>query len=747
MKKIIKNLSICFGFMMLLFCGVVLSSCCSPKPLEVTVTFKGADSRLGLSDYKYLVEFNDSTKVSFDVPKGYDHTQISGSISDVNVDYNVKFKDEKSLEKGYEYASEKTITFEIDFVKRDFELVVDLSKMTKLTFDISLAGDMTDFQAIIIPQEMTDGFLTDIWARDVIETVDIVNYKVSIEYGNYVVLSHNKQKSGVNYDALYSYVNHYTLDKNKASIGSINYSYYNRAKKGNSDYTYNGDSRTALYYIGEIKEDIDIRSSIPNYEPDKGFQIERNYNTFYMFTNLEECNSDLFSIEAYAPTSDTYDSSSADMDIIDGQVVKKVKASDTFNFKYDIHKIYLGNDLQNDALLNDEDRETIHEKLYFVVSSAVGQEYSSSVDIWNNITFHMLENQYELCDDDNKINLASDNNGYKETAKGKKYIQFSDEDLDKFSLTRDYLVGDSKGEYETGLCILYPKLTYNFFSAHKQNDYLTIYKNISIDDSSLSSDDFYYNIYILEDGKKNYGMVDNHFWLDSETKMDRVYFRKTDLLELGEDGVYRYKGNLYVDFWCKGYENYKSIVIEQLHISVDGNSQTGNGLKLTTDGSSTNGIKGFKIETLYFRDLGEYTLTVQAVMKQAYQELTTLDFSYFEMPSNYTNGVYITNNPLFESIEDFFFVNENNKTTFNQMKFSMYGDLYYFVRSDEDFDIEVRLQADDPTTKISTSQDFCDIKGDKITMNIQGFPYKIKVIKQDTIYELLESGKMYVVKA
>ena len=35
--------------------------------------------------------------------------------------------------------------------------------------------------------------------------------------------------------------------------------------------------------------------------------------------------------------------------------------------------------------------------------------------------------------------------------------------------------------------------------------------------------------------------------------------------------------------------------------------------------------------------------------------------------------------------------------------------------------------------------------GRKITMEINGEPYAIKVIKQDTIFNLLENGKMWVV--
>lgn len=740
MKKIIKNLSICFGFLALLLCGFYLSSCCSPSPKEVTVTFKGADSRLGLKDYKYYVDFSDSTKVSFDVPKGYDHTAITGSISGVQVDYSVKYKDESSLEEGYEYASEKTITFNIEFVKRDFELVIDLSEMQKLTFDITLDSSMKNFKAVTIKEDLVDGFMTKVTSEDILDTVDFVNGKATIEYGNYVILNYNKSSANGVYDAIYSDINHYTLAKNKANIGTINYSYYNRAKKGNVDYVMEGFSNWALYYIGEIKEDVNFYSAIPNYVPDKGFDIDRKQNTFYLFTNMDKYNSDMLTINAYTSTNKTYDSSNTNLDIIDGNVVEKVNASSVYNKRYNVYNIYIGQNLQSDIFLTEKDKENINNDLYFVVSSSIGLE---------NINFNLLENQYQ--------NVQWDNNGYKlqvsknKTERGNNYIKITEEDLNAFSLERDYVYPDGDvTNYKTGMAILYPELSYEFFSDTKGKSYMRLFKDVQIitEDAQIDANDLQVSLYIADDdgSNKKYGLPDDHFWPNRSWQIDCDYFKISDLYDY-DDGTkeYMYKNNLYMCIEGYDYENFASPLIEGFYIIIDNISRTE--VKVL-DAKSYNGYDKYLITGLPFNhlNLGELTITIKVMLRQTYKNATTLDFSYCDLPADYSQGIYITDNALFESIDDFYFVHGGVKDTFNTLEFSMSKDLYYFVRSDSDFDFEIRLDPNDPTTKISISQDYLDIKGDKISMKINGIPYKIKVIKQDIIYELLNE-KMYVVKA
>ena len=737
MKKIIRILSVSFVFTVMLFCGILLSSCCSPKPCEVKVTFVGADERLELEDYSYYVDFSETSKVSFTVPKGYDHTKISGSISGVSVPFEVQYKQGEIVEEGYEYTLDKEITFVTNFVKRDFELIIDLTQMLKLKFDITLANGMENFQAFLINKEKTEKFFTSFNESDVISKVNFVNNKASIEYGNYVVLVHNKVVSKINYDSLYSEVNHYTNANNLANVGSINYSYYKRAKKGNADYVFNSNPNTALYYFGEIKESVNLYTKIPNYVEDRGFQIDRKPNTFYLFTNLSEYNSDLLTMQAYTTTNKVYNSTDANMDRINGKVVEKVDPSAIYSDRYDVHKIYLGNNLDEDVLVDNADKSTLNKELFFVVSS--------SMDL-SNINFYLLNDEYERTK--NAYTIAVNESL---TDKGNYYISFSSEDLAHFSLDRDYVATNGTiYNYQTGLAILYPEVDYNFFGAHKLTDYMRIFKNINIinTDSEITANDLHLNFYLKDDdGNIKYGLTDSHFWPNDMYKRDCVYFNTTDIFDYNaEDGLNYYKNNLYLEIRGKEYTNFRSVTINYVTIYSD-TEALADGQVNVENYKDYNGIKDFKVRRLIYRDLGEYTINIYVSLNGTFKEPTTLDFSFAQMPNIYTQGVYMTDNPLFASLADFSFIGGGNKDTFNSLSFSYVKDLYYFTNtSDSTFDIEIRLDPNDPTTTISTSQNFCDIMGNVITMEINGEKFYIKVIKQDTIYELLDSGKMYVVK-
>ena len=737
MRKLLKSISISFGFFALILCGFLLCSCCSPKPCKATITFEGADARLGLNSYAYDVKFSDNTKVTFDVPKGYDSSVIKGYISGVEIPYEVQYDDKQTLEEGYEYTVDKKITFQIENVKRNFELTIDLTQMQKLQFEVTLNNGMNNFQALIIDKELTENFMTKLDESDVINTVNFVNGKASIEYGNYVVFMHNKSVSKVNYNAIYSNVNHYTLDINKANIGSINYSYYNRAKKGNTDYTFNSNPNTALYYFGEIKEDIKLYSQIPNYIEDKGFVINRAPNSFYLFSNIAEYDSDLLTMEMYTSCNLTYNSSNANMDKIDGKTVLKVDKSARYKDRYDIHKIYLGNDLQSGVLLDDESRKGLNKDLYVVLTT--------TLDI-QSFNFYLLNDEFERTFNSYRVNVQSDL-----TDKGKYYITFSKEDLDKFSLTRDYVSSNgSIHEFKTGLAILYPEVDYSYFSSVKGKTYLRIYKNIVInsDNLDITTNDIFVNLYLKDGDNIKYGLNDNHFWPNSVTKTDCVYFKLSDIFDWSEtEKRYYYKENLYFEIRGEKYKNFKSPTINYFTVHTDDENLTIDSPVRIEDYKTYNGYKDFKISSLIFKNLGEHTLTVRATMREPYKEPVTLDFSQLQLPSIYTQGLFITSNSLFNDRNDFSFINGGLKDNFNGLKFSMTRDLYYFSNcADSDFDIEVRLDPNDSSTCISSSQNFCDIMGRKITMEINGEPYAIKVIKQDTIFNLLENGKMWVVK-
>ena len=76
----------------LMFMGVFLSSCCSLRVYDVTVTFVGKDEGLELKNYSYKVEFNEPTTISFTIPEGYDHTKLTAAIDGVEQPYEVEFE-------------------------------------------------------------------------------------------------------------------------------------------------------------------------------------------------------------------------------------------------------------------------------------------------------------------------------------------------------------------------------------------------------------------------------------------------------------------------------------------------------------------------------------------------------------------------------------------------------------------------------------------------------------------------------
>lgn len=776
MKNKLKRISLCLGFFALIICGFLFSSCCSPSPSKISVHFEGADERLGLKDYTYDLAFNGNLVVSFTVPKGYDHTKISATINGNNIaNEEVVFEEGKTVEEGYEYTLDKTITYRVNFIKRDSSVVVNLTDMQKLKFDIVLDKDMENFTVLSIPEEKTENLFLELLESEVIEQYSFTNHKASIEYGNYIVLKHNINSSKQDYDAIYSNITHFTSDRNKSNLGSLEFATYNKAVKGNTDYLYNKNrSGEVLYYIGELKEDVSFQTTIPNYIEDKGFDIERKPNTFYLYTNLSDYNSEMFSLDAYAPTNEVYDQNNPDMDIIDGKTVKKVSPFDIHKDRYAIYKIYLGLDKDTDVLLNQEDKEDLNTGLYFVLSSSIGLE---------NINFKMLADEFERPTNQTyKLNVSDTLTG-----KGKSYLKMDSASLEEFSLDRDYVSTTGNiYNYKTGLAILYPEVDYYYFGSHKQGPNpstgtdLRVCKNvvISSSDPQITNEDINVELYISNDGgiTKDYGITDNHFWPDNRAKVNCSYFKVEDLFtyknEGGEDEHYGwvYNNNLYMTLKGEKYKNFRSVRINRMEIKINGEALTTaqTGPLQVIDAKEFNGYADYNISEMEYNYLGEYTLLINVYLESIYSTSAILNFSQLETPNNYTQGLYISrtlNSEILgkssktdtEKLTGFTFVNGGNKTNassskdteayFKNIEFSSYIDLYYFVKcSDPNYDIEIRLDASDPTTAISSSKTLLDIKGDKVTIEINGEAYYIKVLKQDIIYELLEKNTMYVVK-
>ncbi len=731
-----KKYRICtFIFMCFLLCFVALlfESCCSPKEIVISVHFQNADSRLGLKDYKFKNEFGTAAYITFDVPKGYDHTKIKGTAEGYDLEYSVDYEipnAEETYGLDYLYDLNKTVTYKVAMVKRSCRVNIDMTEMTKKTFNISLDTGMSGFKVLIISKDQTEG-LVKLLSKDVKETIEFNNNVATVEYGKIAILLHNRKTSNQSYSAIYSELGRFTAIKNIQNQGTLRYSEYPVAQKGNTLYNFNYDSNQCLYYLGEIRESIDVQPTIPNFQYEKGFSIDRTPNIFYLFTNLTAYNSDILTMNAYSPVGNNYNGN--DLDSIDGVSIQKVSPAQIYNDRYEIHKIYLGHDMNSDPVLTD--RENVNTDLYLEVSSCLGI---------SNINFYLLAYEREDKQYATKLEVST-----KTSTKGRYFIKLSSDVLQKYCQDRDQISGDSVYPYKTGSAILYPNLD-DFYSKERDQDKYSLIKiwltkNIIGGTETIKDEDIFYNLYTLDNSnKKHYGLIDYNSEPNSTKPRDFIYLLRDDIFPNG-----KYCKQLYADVRVERYVNYRSVTINSVSLVLGKGDLLVNETTVK-DCKICNGIDNLSIDFLPKDMLWQYEITANVKLKLKYSQLTTLDFSYLEFPSNEIgSSVYMTSKSEFSDFNDFFSVTPANKTLYKDngnLKFSSAQDLYYFVKCDEeDFDIEMRLDPNDPSTCISKSNELKDITGERRKIYVHDVPYYIRVVKQDTIYSLL-TDYIYVVK-
>lgn len=719
----------------LVLMGMILSSCCSIRTCEVTVNFVGAAEELGLETYAYPVDFNEGTKVSFDIPAGYDHTQLKLSIDGVEQEYEVEFEEEVAEE--YQYAVSKRLTYSVLFIKRSFELKVDLTNMQKCSFDVTLDSSLKDFKLLLVDEASLEG-VTNLNKDNIKSSMDFVSNTVTVNYGESVFLMHNKYKSKTHYETLYSKPSVFTPDSHKGSVGTVNYDFYNVAKKGNGRYYYDNNNYQSLYYLGQIKEDIKLYSYIPNYTPDKGFDIVRDPNIFYLFTNPSEFNSDMCTIETYTSTNINYDSNDETLDKVGEVVLKKTTRADTYNYRYDIHQVYLGSDLNGDNLLSNNQKEKTNKDLYIKVSSSIGIE---------NLKFKLLHHEREVY---TNYNLNADII----SEKGYTFIKLSNDAMMDFSIEREKV--DTYGQvypYLSGSAIFYVEINEDYYKAHK-NIYSRIWlrKDIIDKETVATQSDFNFTVYVKNGDKKNYGLVDYHYEGASSSPRDCVYIETNQIFD--ENRMYR--GTLFCDALGPDYEGYRTIIIDQMDLCLGYGSKssiTPNRTPIKIENpKQLNGWKEFLV-SLKNTDLmssvdqsvaEEYTLTIDVDVTNPLTTPYVIDFTYLDIPDEAGSMVYLTNNVSFETLSDFVSVRYSTREDFKTIRLSSDYDAYYFVQcyTNPDFDFDIYLDPNDRSTKVSSSKTLCDITGKPLTIEFNYQTYYVKVIVQDLIYETLD-GKIY----
>ena len=712
----------------LLLTGFCLSSCCSPKECEVKVKFLGVHEDLDLEDYSYNVPFNTPTTISMDIPAGYDHTKAKASINNHEQAGQVTF--EKEIEDEYKYAISKNIKYNIKFVKRSFELIIDLTEMQKLKFDIIMPG-MSDFQVITFSDKERLDRLTVLNSLMADSTINFKNEKASVEYGDYAFLI--RTHTSKHYDSLYSRVGRFTQEEDISHIGSLNYIEYPVAKKGNVRYYLNNNGYTSIHYMGQILEDVELSDSIPEYVPDKGFDIQRDPNIFYLFSNLSQYNSDLLTIETYTSSNNSYNASNQNLDKIGNVTIEKVNPHSIYKNRYDLHKIYLGANIATDGLLKAMQKSDVRQDIYIKVTSKIGVE-----------NFNLKLLKYEG-DTKSTYNVNAD----QISVRGEKYIKLTEEDLMEFSIEREH--EDQYGQmhtYYSGSAIFYPQLKYSFFSSDHSGTYkysrVWLKKSI-INGHSSQLDDYNFFAYVKDEyGNKKYGIIDYHYEGDSPTARDCVYLETADLFD--ENKVY--KNTLYCEVIGKKYEDYSTQLITNLSFSIGQFSEDSlnpDGPVIVENPKVYNGYKDFPIIFRSMEYLSEYTIGVKISLKNHLGESSTIDFSHMNLGKN---TIYITESIAFDEVTDFNEVREQTKNSFNFIDSGYYQDVYYFVRAidNSDFDFDIYLDYNDRSTKISSSRLLCDIAGENMVVQINGEPYYVKVLMLDEIYEMLEPGKLYALE-
>ena len=158
--------------------------CCS-NGFSVEVVFLNPDEELGLSDYTEKVGFEDSCTVTFTIPAGFDHTDISaisstqdGTNLSKTLDYSMKIVDPLiEVDDEHIYSVDREFSYSIHDVKRNMKIEIDMSKVYKRTFDITLNNLRTEEYSVVwVDYDEADGYLTSITNSLILSFVILVKY-------------------------------------------------------------------------------------------------------------------------------------------------------------------------------------------------------------------------------------------------------------------------------------------------------------------------------------------------------------------------------------------------------------------------------------------------------------------------------------------------------------------------------------------------------------------------------------------
>lgn len=719
-KKTIRNLILC---LMIVLSSYIIGACCGPKMCKISVNFNDVDELLGLSNYTEIVEAGAPVKVVVDIPEGYLYDNFSAKVGEYNLNYDVKISD-PTIEPEYEYTVAKTITISIDRVNANHQIDIDMSGVRIKKLKVGVAKDLlnnailkednsiisTNLQIVTInPEYLTD--LKYLRGDAILDQIPVtIDGEAYVEYGNYAIFCFTKEENKQEMKSIYSSVGKFTPENKIIEFKENKYAQFDLAVKGNQPYNlYENNSllsKTRLYYIGQIKEDMDIYRQIPDFEVTKGFTFENKKNQFVLLTNKQDYNSSLLSISAYVSTFQLYDSANLMLDMIGDHTLAKIqkynedglfKTPDVyseFGKRYDMLSFYIGENIVLDTFLTQEEKSTLSNDIYLVIESEI------PIDELN---IQLLSYEKQAMNDFPKKILTN----YEISIRNKAVFKIDKSIVNEFiKERRDTYSGN---DYLIGNAILYVSIGQKFMEENwDRKEFTTLMYPLTINGSTINySLDYSIELFVEDkSGNVDYGFIDMQ-----GDNCDVAYFKSSQLYDQEGDSAPVARNDLYIRITGPDYNDYYSPVIETIFLykpyDVPLVGQLGESVK---DPKTFNGLEKYSINVdMSLNSLDNSTFIGRQFSIKIFLNVTTknlgifdVDFSNISLKDKFNDAIYMCNNIEFDSLDDFQRVDNSaiNNDSAN-IRFGNNCEIYYFVYSeDEDLEFDIYVGQRNPETNV-----------------------------------------------
>jgi len=747
LKKIIKI--VCLILFMFISSGL-FSACCGPKKLEVNIIFKNADSRLGLESYVENIRMSDDVEVEFVIPEGYDASKLSTAMVNNTPKELEVVLDNPNVEEGFEYTVSKTVTLKVKRVLQGIDIVFDMAEVQKRKFALTLdqnllsmsvtSDNKTNFTLVRIDPEKLDNLVrldnsTVIGMEDFPKDRFVHTSTVYVEYGEYVAVSYNRRDGKADLGTLYSDIGDFTPTKYHKFLSGLSYAQYDVARRGNSYYNLFQDNalniRSRVFYIGRIQESINLYKSIPGYKSQVGFDLEKSKNTFTILSNKQDYNSDLLDIAVYKAIKNPYNPGVLTRDKVGNQTIELMEKYDEngalkndnlvyeYLNRYDAYNMYVGENLDTDTLLSQEEKFGLSTELYVRIRSEI------PLDKFN---VRLLTREKQSLTAHHNVLLTAEESV---SERGYKYYKIDREAIEGFLVDRTTYQNNQVFNYKIGYSILYFQLDPNYIEtslSKRTFEYSAINYPVFYGTGNQKIDyDYKIEFYVLnEDNSKDYGLLDLHGLAE-----DIVYFRTDKLFDNNDN----YLNTLHINVIGPKYNDFYEPMIERVYLNCNGQSLVSAGI-IVSNSMVFNGIQDYQIP--YRKEpamLDQYKISINLDLQENREYPLPVDFSNLEI-GNYTDAIYVSNKINFTTDKDFIRIDELSKGKNSGITISNSSDIYYLVVGGRDFDLyvgewdeeeDVEVAVKDNLRKITASKKLYDITGDPITVYVNNLIYEVYV--------------------